>query len=132
MAPWSKQKIAALRRLVIAGRTQSQIGHMLGMTPRAVQSKISRLKLSRLRPMIRERRPARPPQPYPTMPAAAHALAPIYPPLNVRLGDARSNQCRWVTSKTKGSGADTLICGQPTFSRSWCAYHHSIGRRHHA
>lgn len=128
MTAWSLQKVAALRQLVVRGRTQSQISRELGVTKSAAQNMINRLGFARLRPLHRApRRPHHAPMPQQINAATSSALADIFPPLNVRLADAQEFQCRWVVGNPK-DGPGALICGQPCFYRSWCPYHYSVGR----
>jgi hypothetical protein len=122
---WSCDKVAQLRRLVIAGRSEGEISRELNVTTRAVSTKISKLGLARLRPLRQRMQPLKP------KPVAAPQLG------HPRLLDARDNQCRWIVGET--CGADTRICGKPILIGSWCAHHNSVGhldrnelRRRHA
>ncbi len=59
--------------------------------------------------------------PRPVYEAPPVAMPPcIVDPLNIKLTDAQSGQCRWI------QGDDDLICGHPADGGSWCPYHHSV------
>ena len=129
MTAWNAKRIEELRSLVVAGWIERDIALELRTSVKAIQIKIARLGFSALRPIVREE-PTYVPLPTLAPELVTHPLARKYPPLNVRLGDAEELQCRWIIGDA--NGADTIICGQPAFYRSWCPYHHVVGRLHHA
>ena len=132
--PWSEADVAKLRVMAAKGMTSREIANELGegFTRNSVIGKTQRMGI-----WLGKAKPAAPelePEPIAEEPVVAtiHYLKPKtpfrQPPVEVQkptgnqvfLMALTPNMCRFPVS---GDGANTLFCGDPTESGSWCPDH---------
>ena len=132
---WTTERIQKLTEQWAAGRSCNQIAVDLGGISRsAVMGKVHRLHLPGRVQQVRSGRVPRkrelswtgfPKRRSPTRRRPTPVVtAPIEcVPLNIKLADLHSHQCRYIPGDVKGS--DTLYCGLQTLTgQPWCAFHY--------
>jgi GcrA cell cycle regulator len=133
-APWTSDRVTALRRMWAEGLSGGQIAARLGGTTRnAVIGKVHRLGLSKRATTVRtkSRRPRQlrtPAVPRPPAPRQVPYVPPeelVIPPAErVAFGDLESRHCHWPIGDPHD--ADFAFCGRPAArGRPYCDYHHA-------